>query len=354
MHVLAVIRIRSLLVAAVLLASSATTARADVSLDAPNGGEVLEVGSVFTITWHILIAHDLENWDLYYTSGGPWTTIATDLPPGSGAVGSVHTYNWTVPDVVDDIEWVIVRMDNSGTDYYDFSNAPFLIVPPCLEDLDGNGTIGAFDLAILLGTWVSVPTPDPPDFDGDRDVDAFDLAQLLGSWGPCGGTAAACVGYCAAISTICTGANAQYSNPAACVDYCNDWAQLPAGSDTDTTSNTIGCRVYHAESAETTGSYAFHCPHAGASGGNLCGTWCENYCYLAMLNCTGSNQLYGDLPECMDACTLFPDDGMPNDTSGDTVQCRIYHLGLAGSGPDADDIHCPYGSADGGFVCVDP
>ena len=222
-------------------------------------------------------------------------------------------------------------------------------------DLDGDGNVGALDLAMLLGTWGPVPTPDPPDFDGDGDVDAFDLAILLGNWGPCaGGNAAACDAYCTIISPICTGENEQYSSPEACLEYCIDWAQLPPGSDTDILVNTIGCRVYHAESAEGTGFYDFHCPHAGPSGGSLCGTWCENYCYLAMLNCTGANQLYADLPECMDACKLLPDDGAANDTSGDTVQCRIYHLGLAGSGPDADDIHCPHGSTDGGSVCVDP
>ncbi len=57
--------------------------------------------------------------------------------------------------------------------------------PPCPADLDGDGAVGASDLAILLGTWGPVPTPDPPDFDGDGDVDAFDLAILLGAWGPC-------------------------------------------------------------------------------------------------------------------------------------------------------------------------
>ena len=133
MRVLPVITIRSLLVAAVVLACSATAARAHVTLDDPNGGEVLEVGSVFTIEWHINIAHNLQNWDLWYSttgSSGPWTTLAMNLPAGSGAVGSVHTYDWTVADVVDDSVWVRVRMDNSGTDYYDVSNAPFSIVLP--------------------------------------------------------------------------------------------------------------------------------------------------------------------------------------------------------------------------------
>ena len=133
MRVLPVISIRSLFVAAVVLACSATAARAHVALDDPNGGEVLEVGSVFTIEWHILIQHNQQNWDLWYSpvgSGGPWTTIVMNLPAGSFSVGSVHTYDWTIPDVVDDTVWVRVRMDNSGTDYYDVSNAPFSIVLP--------------------------------------------------------------------------------------------------------------------------------------------------------------------------------------------------------------------------------
>ena len=288
MHVLPVIRIRSLLVAAVVLASSATAARAHVRLDDPNGGEVLEVGSVFTITWTILIAHNLQNWDLWYSttgSAGPWSTLVMNLPAGSGQVGSVHTYDWTIPAVVDDTIWVRVRMDNYATDYYDVSNAPFSItLPPntkmvivgpgfatvfqpdfleidlgdtvlwfwdsgfhnvvddggafysgdeeeapagtvfevvfdqafldanprpddiydyhcdpheffgmvgtidvvlaCPADLSGDGDVGAFDLALLLGSWGPCPGC-PADSDGDDDVDAFDLAQLLGSWGPC-------------------------------------------------------------------------------------------------------------------------------------------------------------------------
>ena len=60
---------------------------------------------------------------------------------------------------------------------------PEYAVPP---DFDGNGQVGAFDLAILLGSWG--PFPDPPaNCPADRDdsgfVNAFDLAMLLGSWG---------------------------------------------------------------------------------------------------------------------------------------------------------------------------
>ncbi len=64
--------------------------------------------------------------------------------------------------------------------------------PPCMPtcdcdpaDLNGDGAVGPFDLAILLGAWGPCPdeAPCPPDFNGDGIVNAPDLAQLLGSWG---------------------------------------------------------------------------------------------------------------------------------------------------------------------------
>ncbi|MCH8852295.1 MAG: VCBS repeat-containing protein [Planctomycetes bacterium] len=52
------------------------------------------------------------------------------------------------------------------------------------SDFDGDGSVGAFDLALLLGSWGPCPGC-PADLDGDGSVGAFDLALLLGSWGPC-------------------------------------------------------------------------------------------------------------------------------------------------------------------------
>ena len=62
----------------------------------------------------------------------------------------------------------------------------FLLAPCAPADFDCNGSVGAFDLAVLLGNWGPCPDPDdcPADFDNDGAVNAFDLAQLLGSWGP--------------------------------------------------------------------------------------------------------------------------------------------------------------------------
>ncbi len=54
----------------------------------------------------------------------------------------------------------------------------------CIADLDGDGTVGAEDLAILLGSWGPCAGC-PADFNGDDTIDAADLALLLGNWGPC-------------------------------------------------------------------------------------------------------------------------------------------------------------------------
>jgi hypothetical protein len=53
-------------------------------------------------------------------------------------------------------------------------------------DLDGNGTVGAPDLAMLLGLWGSASST--ADLDGNGTVGASDLAMLLASWGGGSGT----------------------------------------------------------------------------------------------------------------------------------------------------------------------
>ncbi|MCH8054070.1 MAG: hypothetical protein IH895_08425 [Planctomycetes bacterium] len=52
------------------------------------------------------------------------------------------------------------------------------------QDLDGNGVVGASDLAMLLGSWGPCEGC-PADFDGNGLVGASDLAVLLGAWGAC-------------------------------------------------------------------------------------------------------------------------------------------------------------------------
>lgn len=166
----------------------------------------------------------------------------------------------------------------------------------------------------------------------------------------------ACEAYCAAVMASCQADNAQYSDETACVAFCEAAAQLPAGTSNDETGNSIACRLYHAEVASEPQDAGLHCPHAGPSGGGVCGTWCENYCHLALQNCTDEHALYEDPTDCLDHCAGLPDDGDANAKEGDSVQCRIYHLGVAGSALDlgSDSLHCPHGGFDGGGVCVEP
>ena len=65
-------------------------------------------------------------------------------------------------------------------------------IGPCPADFDGDATVGAADLAQLLGSWGPCADPCEPgdpeetcpaDFDGDCEVGASDLVQLLGDWG---------------------------------------------------------------------------------------------------------------------------------------------------------------------------
>ena len=128
----------------------------------------------------------------------------------------------------------------------------------------------------------------------------------------------------------------------------NKW---PAGTAGAASGNSLACRAYHATNAAS--DPGTHCPHAGPTGGSVCGSLCENYCDLAMSNCTGDDALYNDNASCMTACEGFATDGAIGATSGNSVQCRIYHLGVAGSSAAMAHDHCPHGGETGGGVCID-
>jgi hypothetical protein len=164
---------------------AAGPASAHITVDLPAGFEELEVGSVYTITWHIFVEHDLLGWDVWYSTTsnlGPWTTIAENLPPGDPAIGSVHTYDWTVPDAVSQFAWVRVRMNNVDGEYYDWNDLPFSIVPACPWDLDDTRDVGVTDFLNLLADWGHSNVP--ADFDGGG-VGVTDFLELLAHWGPC-------------------------------------------------------------------------------------------------------------------------------------------------------------------------
>jgi hypothetical protein len=77
--------------------------------------------------------------------------------------------------------WIAFGHEVSTTDVEDATEwiEANLIDPACPGDLDGDGTIGGGDLAVLLAGWGG----EAPDLDGDGVVGGSDLAVLLSSWG---------------------------------------------------------------------------------------------------------------------------------------------------------------------------
>ncbi|HMN97561.1 MAG TPA: GC-type dockerin domain-anchored protein [Phycisphaerales bacterium] len=53
----------------------------------------------------------------------------------------------------------------------------------CVADVDGDGTVDARDLGLILAAW---GTAEPcADLDGDGTVDGSDLGIVMAAWGPC-------------------------------------------------------------------------------------------------------------------------------------------------------------------------
>ncbi len=116
---------------ATLLALSAP-ALAHNDLLYPVGGETVQVGEQMTIEWSILISHPLASWDILYSvngAQGPFIPIALGLPPGDMATGSIHTYDWIVPDIPTANARIQVIMNGVSGMWQSTSAADFTIEP---------------------------------------------------------------------------------------------------------------------------------------------------------------------------------------------------------------------------------
>ncbi len=165
------------------------------SIMQPNGGEILETGSIYTIRWMLDEDHEQHDWDLWYSiSGpaGPWSEIAMDLPVGDPSPGSVHEFDWTVPATVSSRVRIRIRQDNveDFQDVYGVSADGLRIRhEPPTGDIDDDGDTDIDDF-ILWAPCVGGPgVTEPPaecdpdrfaasDLDEDGDVDTADFAVL--------------------------------------------------------------------------------------------------------------------------------------------------------------------------------
>ncbi len=96
-----------------------------------------------------------------------------------GAGCSGFTSSMTFPVVAGSS--VLVRLGGvtgGGTGTLNITCTP---VAPCPADFDGDGAVGAADLAEVLNAWGGPIA----DLNGDGTTDAADLAELLSAWGDC-------------------------------------------------------------------------------------------------------------------------------------------------------------------------
>jgi hypothetical protein len=77
---------------------------------------------------------------------------------------------------------------------------------------------------------------------------------------------------------------------------------------------------------------------------------CQSYCQGIIAACTGANNQYDTMPNCLASCAAYPM-GALNDQSGNTLGCRISHTMLAQSDPAT---HCIHAGPSGASVCGTP
>lgn len=241
--------------------------------------------------------------------------------------------------------------------------ASALFVAACTGD-DSNGP--AADSGTTTGSDATSTTDGNTGTDGNTPVaDAGpDSHTPASDAGDAGDSAIPldCNDYCTAVMNACQGSQAQYQTKDECLTACQFF---PVGTAGDTTGDTLGCRAYHAVLAATLPNP--HCWHAGPYGSSVCGASCDDFCEITLGYCSpdagldGGAPPYASLSDCKTACAGFalapvdagPDASPPpsaynaggtNDT-GNTLDCREYHLGLALTNAANQQIHCPHTAA---------
>lgn len=127
-----------------------------------------------------------------------------------------------------------------------------------------------------------------------------------------------CASYCNGILNACGGEVAQYDSVQECLGVCE---HFDAGELGDDLGNTLGCRVHHTELARL--DPATHCEHAGPSGGSMCGDICDGFCAVAPAVCGAQYSAQN----CDDRCAALTSEPRYSvNSTGDTVECRLYHL----------------------------
>jgi hypothetical protein len=224
----------------------------------------------------------------------------------------------------------------------------FATVPSCIEKCAALEDVRTFDVEANYGgdtlqcrlVHLSTATIDPAGHCSHSAVRP--LAKCVDEDPP------SCADYCRVVMVACKGSLAVYETAAQCESACRSFT---AGTHSDQTGDTLGCRLYHSYSSladpET------HCAHAGPGGDGHCGSNnCPAYCAIAKSACSAAfDAKYATPAACDTDCrTLSGSAADSHYTVSQTPQtelgCRMLHAVRS----FADASNCP--SALGAGTCA--
>lgn len=157
-----------------------------------------------------------------------------------------------------------------------------------------------------------------------------------------GGAPSLCEEYCETLDQGCPAELKQFSDRSICLAWCE---ALPIGDPSDETGNSVHCRLKQARIAVASPEREGNCPSAGPLGNGICGTDCQGYCAVFRGNCRAKfDAAFVSLLDCETACAALPNRGayslaLEGVSGGNSVQCRAWHLSVAGIEPTP---HCDH------------
>lgn len=148
--------------------------------------------------------------------------------------------------------------------------------------------------------------------------------------------APSCRKYCDLVMSNCTGDDAQYASMDECIAFCARLPPVQTSRDAEEKrAASVACRQYWADSPARTNPTSY-CLAAGPFGGNVCGDRCTAFCSVVLTACAPDSGLaYTSQPECASDCANFSyrdagtdggGEGPAGPKTGDTLNCRLYHL----------------------------
>jgi hypothetical protein len=161
-----------------------------------------------------------------------------------------------------------------------------------------------------------------------------------------------CANYCNLIDKNCawTSNHPEFLSVEACMQVCPVFD--PGNGIGPTNDDTLGCRIHYAQLAAK--DPEANCAAAGALGGGVCGkSACVDFCGIDIAYCSAApvnTPAYSSTTDCLSSCEdggypyLHPDAGgeLFNAESGNTLNCRTWHLNNAFNGGMLATLHCPH------------